>query len=146
MTLALRTARLMGLSYGFGANTAAEQVYILDILQLAGANSTKERDSALQRLAEGRSAISRGDWQKMAEMSGQSAGSAVATQRVALTLGANLSTRKLAQVMPLVGAAVGAGVNAAFQNDVAEAARYAFRARWLEVNERILEGQGVHIS
>jgi len=59
---------------------------------------------------------------------------------VATTLGINLSTRKMAQVVPFLGAAVGAGVNAAFQNDVAAAARFAYRARWLEVNERIVEG------
>ena len=41
---------------------------------------------------------------------------------------------------PVIGAAVGAGVNAAFQNDVAAAARFAYRARWLEVNEGIIEG------
>ena len=40
----------------------------------------------------------------------------------------------------MIGAAIGAGVNAAFQNDVASAARFAFRARWLEVNEGIIEG------
>ena len=60
--------------------------------------------------------------------------------RVATTLGINLSTRKMAQIAPVIGAAVGAGVNAAFQKDVADAAQFAFRARWLEVNECILEG------
>ena len=62
-------------------------------------------------------------------------------RRAAETLGVNLSVRKMAQVAPVVGAAVGASVNAAFQNDVATAARFAFRARWLEVNEGIVEGQ-----
>ena len=60
-----------------------------------------------------------------------------------MTLGVNLSTRKVAQIAPLVGAAIGAGVNAAFQNDVAQAARFAYRARWLEVNEGILEGKAL---
>ena len=62
-------------------------------------------------------------------------------RRVAATLGVNLSARKIAQIAPVVGAAVGAGVNAAFQNDVATAARFAYRARWLELNEGILEGK-----
>ena len=140
ITLALRTARLTGLSYGFGGAGEAERVHILDILQLAGANSAAERNKALARLAKGRTGFSPEDWKKIVDLTGQTSGSAAATQRVAVTLGANLSSRKLAQLAPVVGAAVGAGVNAAFQNDVAHAARFAFRARWLEVNEKIVEG------
>lgn len=141
VALALRTTRLTGLCYGFGADTEAERVYILDVLQLAGANSRVEREAAIVRLAEERAEMAREDWQKIVRLAGQTTGSVAATQRVATTLGVNLSTRKMAQLVPVLGAAVGAGVNAAFQNDVAAAARFAYRARWLEVNERILEGE-----
>ncbi|NNE79364.1 MAG: EcsC family protein [Silicimonas sp.] len=141
VTLALRTARLTGLCYGFGGASEAERVHILDVLQLAGANSAKERSAALKRLAEGRGKFAREDWQKIVSLTGQTTGSVAATQRVATTLGVNLSTRKMAQIAPVVGAAIGAGVNAAFQNDVAAAARFSFRARWLEVNEGIVEGR-----
>lgn len=140
VALALRTTRLTGLCYGFGADTDAERVYILDILQLAGANSREERDEAIARLAEQRTALGKEDWQKIVQLTGQTTGTVATTQRVAATLGINLSTRKIAQVAPVVGAAVGAGVNAAFQNDVAAAARFAYRARWLEVNEKIIDG------
>ncbi len=142
MTLALRTARLTGLAYGFGGVGAGEQTYILDILQLAGANSSDDRESAMLRLAEGRANLASEDWQRIAEMTGQASGTVAATRRAAVILGANLSTRKMAQVAPVVGAAIGAGVNAAFQHDVARAARFAFRARWLEVNEQIVENHG----
>lgn len=140
VALALRTARLTGLCYGFGGDREAERVYILDILQLAGANSKDERDEAMRRLARERTEFGREDWQKIVKLTGQTTGSVAATRRVATTLGLNLSTRKVAQLAPLVGAAIGAGVNAAFQNDVAAAARFAYRARWLEVNEGIVEG------
>ena len=143
VALALRTTRLTGLCYGFGADTEAERTYILDTLQLAGANSKDERDAAIARLAEQRGAIGVKEWQKIARLTGQTTGSVAAIQRVATSLGVNLSTRKVAQLAPFVGAAVGASVNAAFQNDVAAAARYAYRARWLEVNERIVEGKAV---
>ena len=143
MTLALRTTRLTGLAYGFGGAGVAERIHILDILQLAGANSVEERQAALDRLAQGRQAFSADDWRKVAAMTGQAGGTVAATQRVAQTLGVNLGTRKVAQIAPVIGAAIGAGVNAAFQNDVAEAARFAFRARWLEVNAGIIEGAGV---
>ena len=74
------------------------------------------------------------------KLTGQTTGTLAATRRVAATLGVNLSTRKVAQITPIIGAAVGAGVNVAFQNDAAAAARFGYRARWLEVNERIIEG------
>lgn len=141
VALALRTTRLTGLCYGFGADTEAERVYILDVLQLAGANSKEERGEVMARMATERSRFGREDWQKIVRLTGQTTGSVAASQRVAATLGINLSTRKMAQLMPVIGAAVGAGVNAAFQNDVAAAARFAYRARWLEVNEGIIEGR-----
>jgi hypothetical protein len=139
VALALRTVRLTGLAYGFGGDSEAERVYILDILQLAGANSMEDRLDALEQLEKGREGLGREDWQKIVRLTGQSTGSVAAVHKVAATLGINLSTRKVAQVMPFVGAAVGAGVNAAFQNDVAAAARFAYRARWLELNEGIIE-------
>ena len=98
------------------------------------------RRAAIEDLQKMRGEFSAKDWQKIAELTGQASGSAAAVQRAAQILGVNLSTRKVAQVAPFVGAAVGAGVNAAFQNDVAAAARFAYRARWLEVNEGLIEG------
>lgn len=143
VALALRTTRLVGLSYGFGSDTEVERTYILDILQLAGANSAQQRAEAFERLARGRAMMDAGDWKKIVRLAGQTTGSVAATKRVATTLGINLSTRKMAQLAPVIGAAVGAGVNAAFQNDVADAAQFAYRARWLEVNERIVDGSSV---
>ena len=141
IALALRTARLTGLCYGFGGGSDAERVHILDVLHLAGANSREEKADAIARLASARREISPEDWQKIVRLTGQTTGSVAATRRVAATLGVNLSARKVAQIAPLIGAAVGAGVNAAFQNDVAAAARFAYRARWIEVNENIVEGR-----
>lgn len=141
IALALRTVRLTGLCYGFGDDTEIERVYILDVLNLAGANSAEEKANALQRLEKDRSEIDPESWQKIVKLTGQTSGTLAATRRVAATLGVNLSTRKMAQVTPIIGAAVGAGVNATFQNDVAAAARYAYRTRWLHVNAGIIEGQ-----
>ena len=140
ITLALRTARLTGLCYGFGADTPAERIHILDILQLAGANSEAEKIAAIERLATERREIPREDWKNIVQLSGQASGTFAATQKAAHVLGVNLSTRKLGQLAPVVGAAVGASVNAAFQNDIARAARFAYRARWLELNEGLIDG------
>ena len=87
VALALRTVRATGLSYGFGADTEAERVHILDVLQLAGANSREERAEAIRRLAKEREAMGEADWRKIATLTGQTTGSVAATQRVAATLG-----------------------------------------------------------
>lgn len=141
ITLALRTARLTGLCYGFGDDATSERVFILDVLELAGANSMAEKDAALTRLDRDEAELPPESWGRIVKLTGQSAGAQAAARRVATILGINLSTRKVAQVMPFVGAAIGAGVNAAFQNDVARAARHAYRERWLLLNEHIIRGE-----
>ncbi len=143
VTLALRTARMTALCYGFDTKTEAERLHTLGVLQLAGANSLAEREAAIARLACERKAMERKDWHGIVELTGYASGAAVAVQRVAATLGANLSARKLAQIAPVVGAAVGAGVNMAFQNDVAAAARFSARERWLLAHEGIVDDRGM---
>ena len=141
ITLALRTARLTGLCYGFGGGETAERIFILDILQLAGANSSREKAEILARLGRDRQEMDPATWTNIVRLTGQAAGTHAAVRRVAATLGVNLSARKIGQLAPLIGAAVGAGVGASFQNDVALAARHAYRERWLQVNEGLIEGE-----
>jgi hypothetical protein len=143
ITLALRTVRLTGLCYGFGGDAEAERVFILDTLELAGANGMAEKRAALARLDRDRTDLPADSWGRIVRLTGQTAGAQAAAKRVAAVLGLNLSARKAAQVAPFVGAAIGAGVNAAFQNDVAAAARHAYRERWLQVNEGLVRGEGI---
>ncbi|MEM9342216.1 MAG: EcsC family protein [Pseudomonadota bacterium] len=141
ITLALRTTRLHGLCYGFGGDSEAERIFILDTLQLAGANSLAEKQASLARLAEDRTTLPAESFGRIVNLTGQAAGAQAAARRVAQVLGTNLSARKVAQMAPFVGAAIGASVNASFQNDVAAAARHAYRERWLQVNEGIVRGE-----
>ena len=146
IALALRTTRLTGLCYGFGGDGDAERIFILDCLALAAANSVQEKTAALSRLSVDRRDMAPDTWGKIVKLTGQTAGAQAAAKRVATVLGLNLSARKAAQVMPFVGAAIGAGVNAAFQNDVAAAARHAYRERWLAVNAGLLRGEAVEVG
>lgn len=140
ITLALRTARLTGLCYGFGGGETSERVFILDILQLAGANSAQEKQTILARMDRESDAFAPDTWSNIVKLTGQAAGTHAAMHRVAATLGVNLSARKIGQLAPVIGAAVGAGVGASFQNDIADAARHAYRTRWLSVNEGLIDG------
>lgn len=139
ITLALRSARLTGLAYGFGADTEAERIFILDILALAAANSMDEKSAALARLDVEQAKMDPGSWGKIVVLTGQSAGAMSAMRRVAAVLGLNLASRKIAQIAPIVGAVVGASVNASFQSDVIRAARHAYRARWLAEHEKLID-------
>ena len=143
ITLALRTCRLTGLCYGFGDDSVAERVFILDTLQLAGANSMADTAEALARVSADRQDLPAESWGRIVRLTGQTAGAQAAARRVAQVLGVNLSARKFGQLAPIVGAAIGAGVNTAFQNDVSLAARHAYRERWLQVNEGIIRGEVV---
>ena len=60
-------------------------------------------------------------------------------ERIARQLGVNLGSRKAGQVVPIVGGAVAAVVNASFQTDVSRAARYAYRLRWLMARKLLPE-------
>ena len=141
IALALRTARLTGLCYGFGGDATSERVFILDTLQLAGANSREEKAQALARLSADRTDLPAESWGRIVKLTGQTAGAQAAARRVAQVLGVNLSARKVGQLAPLVGAAIGASVNASFQNDVARAAQYGYRERWLAVQVGIVPGE-----
>lgn len=133
ITLAMRTARAVGLCYGFGESGPAERSFVMSILALAGANDRADKEKALLFVdAVNRpEAIQDHDFQAIARMSGPGTASVAAVRALAEQLGVNLAQRKAAQIVPVFGAVIGASVNAAFLSDVALAARYAYRERWL---------------
>lgn len=141
ITLALRTARLIGLAYGFGDDNTAERIFILDTLALAASNSREEKAAALARLDAEQAEMDPESWGRIVVLTGQTTGAMTAMRRVATGLGLNLASRKIAQVTPIIGAVVGAGVNANFQSDVARAARHVYRIRWLAQHERLISGE-----
>ena len=128
--LAARTVRATGLAYGFEGTGPEESGFRLMVLEVATAQADAgraERLAEMNRLAawlaspQGRLIVEKGgDW--VAEK---------VVERVARQLGVSLAGRKAGQAVPLVGGAVAAVVNASFQTDVARAARYAYRQRWL---------------
>jgi EcsC protein family len=56
----------------------------------------------------------------------------IALRDIARQLGLNLTKRKMLQVVPFLGAGIGAAVNWKFMDDVAWAARRAYQERWLQ--------------
>ena len=60
----------------------------------------------------------------------------IAVKNLCKQLGINFSKRKAMQVIPVVGGAIGAAVNADFIRDVGYAARRSYQERWLRDNEK----------
>jgi len=137
LTLALRTIHKIGLCYGYRADTKEEQDFVLSILSAAGSNSQKEKTQALLALKTIEVVVQKQTWKEIERRAAQSAGKEfgiIAIKNLCKQLGINLTKRKALQVIPGVGAAVGAAVNADFLRDVGYAARRVYQKRWLEEN------------
>jgi len=130
IALAARNVRATGHAFGIARETEEEAAFRLLVLETATASAEEGRAETLARLnrmaawlssPEGRLAIDQGGaW--LADK---------VVERVARQLGVSLAGRKAGQVVPVLGGAVAAVINASFQTDVARAARYAYRQRWL---------------
>jgi hypothetical protein len=58
-----------------------------------------------------------------------------ALRQFARSLGIQVTKRKALQMVPVVGAVVGASFNATFVNDVGRAAYMSYRRRWIAEHE-----------
>ncbi len=130
VVLALRTIRRIGLCYGFEDATEAEERFALAVLSAAGANSVEDKRLAIAVLG------SVAEWRGVAEMAAGRQLSREATilglRALARQLSRNLTRRRALGSIPVLGAATGAAVSAAFLNDVAWAARRSYQERWLK--------------
>jgi hypothetical protein len=127
--IAFRVVRLIGCAYGVDPNAPHEKLMAFKIFELA-AGGTRDRYGslleleALQDELDGLDAAERAE--KAVVLSGLIA-SREAVKRITLML----MRRKLAQLIPIAGAAVGAGFNYLFVSDVSECARQVYRRRYL---------------
>ena len=134
MTLSLRTIYQTGLCYGFELKGDEGRRLALRIFSLASANSLKEKEAALISLVAIRQMLTQQSWAQIQQAATVTLGREammVAVRDVAKQLGINLTKRKALNIVPVIGAAVGAAINAAFVNDVGWAARRSFQELWL---------------
>ena len=138
IALAARNVRATGAAYGFTNSSEAEETFRLAVLEVATSMASDKRERSI----EGINALARKLNDPKARFVLDKGGEWVAekvVERIARKLGVTLAGRKAGQIVPVVGGAVGATINASFQADVARAARYAYRQRWL-MERRMLEG------
>ncbi|MXU63898.1 EcsC family protein [Oceanomicrobium pacificus] len=135
IAVAARNVRATGAAYGFTGDGAEERAFRLAILEMAATTGMEGRAQALGRI----NRMARG----LTGGGGCAAASATdwvietAVERVSRQVGAGLLGRKAAQIVPVLGGVIAAGVNASFQTDVSRAARYAYRQRWLMARQAL---------
>lgn len=130
IALAARNVRATGAAYGFLGDDENERTFRLMVLEVATSLATDKRQETVDNLNSLAREMSRPEVRMILEHGGHWVAEKV-VERLARQLGVSLAARKAGQVVPIVGGVVAATVNASFQADVARAARYAYRQRWL---------------
>ena len=139
ITMSLRLIYKVGLCYGYQCKTDDDKKYALAILSAAGANTVQEKAISVATLQAVRNTINKVTWKKMAENKVGIEAAIIAIRNLAKMLGVNITKRKAAQAVPIIGAGVAAAMNGDFVRDVGWAARRMFQKRWLVDNDRITE-------
>lgn len=144
ITLSLRTIHKIGLCYGYECKTEDDNKYVLAIVSAACSNTMKEKATSVSMLQAMAVVVAKTTWKKMSERAmankfGMDA-AIIGIRNLAKQLGINITKRKAAQAIPIIGAGVGAAMNLAFINDVSWAARRAFQEKWLIDNNKIIAG------
>lgn len=141
ITMCLRVIHKIGVCYGFEVESDTDHSFVFGVLSAASANTMKEKMTAMGLLQKINVMVAKTTWKRLMEKAATSKQGLpaliVAIKALAKQLGINLTKRKVAQAIPVIGAAVGGAINVAFVNDVAWAARRMYQERWLMVNRRI---------
>ncbi len=130
IALAARNVRATGAAYGFAGDDEGERIFRLMVLEVATSLASDRREETIDSLGALARRLSSPEARVVLDRGGEWVVDKV-VERVARQLGLSFAARKAGQVVPIVGGAVAAAVNASFQVDVGRAARYAYRQRWL---------------
>lgn len=140
ITLAMRCIQMSALCYGIDLNLLGGKKIAFQILAMSGSNSVQEKMTAQAALRSIQVNLSRETFRKMAIKATEntfSTQSAILTARnLARQLGVNLTKRKMVQMVPVIGAGIGAAVNAWYIAEVSESAKRTFQEIWLRRNGR----------
>lgn len=146
LTLALRTIHKIGLCYGYKADTTEDKEFVLSVMSLAGANSMKEKNQILLQLKMIEATLRKNalwliERKATKDMAKKTVSNEVIIKMirdVCKQLGINFSKRKAVQIIPVLGAGVGATMNGSFIRDIGYAAKRQFQERWLIDNGKII--------
>jgi len=148
MALAMRQIQEIGTCYGYHPASPFESDYALQVLQAGSAVQPSVKLEFLVLLKQTEQTLIKVTWKKMnaelaAKAFGREAGLA-ALRQFAKSLGIQLTKRKALQMIPVVGALVGASFNGVFLNDVGRCAYMSYRRRYIAENEKPSRARKAH--
>jgi len=134
-SILLREIQEIGTCYGYDITAEHEQEYLLQILRAGFASNVKTKMAFIMSLKEFEQILIGVAWKKMAQdLAGKQLTKhslLAALRQFAKTLGLQLTKRKALQMIPVVGALVGASLNGTLANDIGKAAYISYRRRWI---------------
>jgi hypothetical protein len=115
------------LYYGYNPEDPKEEVFMMSVISLGTASTQGAKMTSYGELSRLTQLLARSaPWEKL--------NTSVLTkisQKFAARFGQNLTKKKLGQFVPLAGIAVGAGMNYAMVDSIADAAYWSYRERFL---------------
>lgn len=119
--------------YGYDVDAPEEREYLLHILRTGFASNVKLKVEFLVSLKQFEQVLLHVAWKKMAnDLAAKHLGKTsllAAVHQFARTLGVQITKRKALQMIPVIGALVGASLNGTLANDVGKAAFMSYRRR-----------------
>jgi len=130
-------ANKIALSYGVPIKTEEAQIAILKAISAGTANNLKEKAAAARLLRVTEKTLQDETWQQIYKISVDNILSTdkliAAVREILRKLGVTITKKKATQLFPALGAAMGAGINAAWAADALEAVRQYSR-QWIAEN------------
>lgn len=114
-------------SFGYDTTSEVEKVYLLNIISLANAKQAAKITIWAELNKISIAILRKKTWEKLEEFM-----LVKVIQKIAKNLGITLTKRKLAQIVPVMGGGVGAGMNYLFTRDNGIAALMTYRQRRLD--------------
>jgi EcsC protein family len=138
-TLVIRLIQQVSVCYGYDPTKPEERDYVIHILRTGSAGDIKTKLEALMFLKQLETILLKVSWKKMtADLAAKQISQLsllAAVRQFAKSLGINLTKRKALQMVPIIGAIVGASFNGIYANDIGRTAYMSYRRRWIAERE-----------
>jgi hypothetical protein len=131
----IREIQEIAACYGYDPCKQEEREYLLHVLRTGSATNIKEKIGFIVSLKEFEQVLIKVTWKRMAESFAakqiNKESLLAAIRQFAKSLGVQITKRKALQMIPLIGALIGASFNGMLANDIGMAAYMSYRRRWI---------------